>query len=512
MDISQATLQPPAIAEAHAGVARHILARTGVAVSFFGPDGEPMPPDTESATRSDLSAAALTPLARQAASQNADQIVAQAGLVSAAWPIRLRRRTVLVAAARVLADGEQAETLARHLLAATAEAVRAGVEGAAAKAENTAAAESLLQSYEEVSLLHHLGEVLRVNRPVAELLERVCQELLDTTGAEATAAYLPGLGSEGPETTVVGQLPFPREDLPHVISHLLSSLGADPVQDAARGFVIINNHCQDDPALAGLSIALKRIVLVPLPLGEGRRGALLAANRDSDEFGSPDAKLIRSTASASGIFIENRGLYRELQEMMLDLVRALVSSVDAKDPYTCGHSERVAITCRRIAAQLGMSAPEVERVYLAGLLHDIGKIGTPEHILRKEGRLEPEERMIMIRHPEIGARILAGVHKLEPIHDAVMYHHERIDGHGYPSGLAGEQIPLLARIVGMADAFDAMTSNRPYRPMLPLEQVKHEIQRCIGTQFDETVAQALLGLNLHHLMREFVERPTIACI
>jgi putative nucleotidyltransferase with HDIG domain len=512
MDISQATLQPPAMAEVPAEVASHILARTGVAVSFFGPDGEPLPPAAEGTTQSFLADAALAPLACQAAAEDADQIVAQDGLVSAAWPIRLRRRTVLVAAAQVPADGEQAEKLAQHLLAATAEAVRAGVEGATARAESTAAAESLLQSYEEVSLLHHLGEVLRVNRPVAELLERVCRELQETTGAAVPAASLPGMGNGGPEVTFVGHLPFPPEDLPDVVSHLLSNLGADPAQDAARGFVIINNHCQDDPALAGLSIALKRIVLVPLPLGEGRQGALLAANRDGEEFGSPDAKLIRSTASASSIFIENRRLYRELQEMMLDLVRALVSSVDAKDPYTCGHSERVAITCRRIAVQLGMSTSEVERVYLAGLLHDIGKIGTPEHILRKEGRLEPEERMIMIRHPEIGARILAGVRKLDPIHDAVMYHHERIDGHGYPSGLAGEQIPMLARIVGMADAFDAMTSNRPYRPMLPLEQVKHEIQRCIGTQFDETVAQALLGLNLHHLMREFVERPTIACI
>ena len=149
---------------------------------------------------------------------------------------------------------------------------------------------------------------------------------------------------------------------------------------------------------------------------------------------------------------------------------------------------------------------------MAGLLHDIGKIGTPEHILRKEGRLETEERLVIQRHPVIGGRILAGIGKLESIREAVLYHHERIDGGGYPSGLKGDQIPLLAKIVGLADAFDAMTSNRPYRPMLPLEQVRQEIQRNSGTQFDETLARTLLGLDLHQLMRQFVERPTTVCI
>jgi putative nucleotidyltransferase with HDIG domain len=243
---------------------------------------------------------------------------------------------------------------------------------------------------------------------------------------------------------------------------------------------------------------------------DGVWGALAAVNRQGEEFGSPDAKLVRSTSSACAIFIENRRLYRELQEMMLDLMRALVSSIDAKDPYTCGHSERVAMTCRKIAVRLGLRDEEVEHVYLAGLLHDIGKIGTPEAILRKEGRLEPEERLIMIQHPSVGSHILAGIRKLEVIREAVLSHHERIDGKGYPAGLAGDRIPMLARIVGMADAFDAMTSNRPYRPVMPLAQVKREIERNTGTQFDARVAEALLSLDLERLMEELAARVSHA--
>ena len=115
----------------------------------------------------------------------------------------------------------------------------------------------------------------------------------------------------------------------------------------------------------------------------------------------------------------------------------------------------------------------------------------------------------MKQHPTVGHRILAGIRKLESIRDVVLSHHERLDGKGYPAGLKGDEIPLLARIVGIADAFDAMTSNRPYRPMLPMEYVKKEIERCIGTQFDVRAAEALLSLDMTQLMKEFAERPTV---
>jgi hypothetical protein len=445
--------------------------------------------------------AGLVNLAREALEQNQDRLETSDGCLRAAWPIRVRSRTVWAAVAELPVSDPASLALGRRLLAAVAEAIRARVEQVAARGECNKAAESLLQSYEEVSLLHHLGEILRVNRPEGELLKYVCNELRATIGAEATAAYLPAVEEGEPQAIVAGRLPVPLDDLPSLVSHLLSAGGPEPC-------VIINNDCQGDPTLAALSPDLDRAVLVPVPMRDNQRGALMALNRTAEEFGSPDAKLIRSTSSASAIFIENRRLYRELQQMMLDLVQALVSSVDAKDPYTCGHSGRVALASRRIAAQMQLTAEQVEEVYLAGLLHDIGKIGMPEAILQKEGRLTADERVIMNRHPEVGGRILAGIRKLDSIRDGVLYHHERMDGSGYPSGLKGDQIPLLARIIGLADAFDAMGSHRPYRPTMPLDRVRDEIVRCAGTQFDARAVEVLLGLDLAVVMREFAAGAT----
>lgn len=500
----------PATADVPAGLAREILECTGVAVTFWRPDGtavaeasaegDPALPSHGGAPPSE----AMTRLMREAAETNEDRIALGPGALVAAWPIGLRSRLSLIAVAELPVSGQDQHALGSRLLAAVAVAVRARLAETDACSQCDSLSEALAQSFEEISLLHNVGEVLRVTRPVTGLLEYVCSELRETTSAEAAMAYLPGSDGEDPETVVSGRMPLLASDLPRLVEHLLDGLGAGEC-------VFINNHCQQDQSLAGLSMALERLVAVPLILGKGVRGLLAAFNRSGEEFGSPDAKLIRSSANASAIFIENRRLYNELQAMMLDLVRALVSSVDAKDPYTCGHSERVAITCREIAHQMGLGDEQAEQAYMAGLLHDIGKIGTPEAILRKEGRLQSEERRIMAQHPEIGGRILSGTRKFESVREAVIHHHERVDGGGYPDGLKGDAIPPLARIVGLADAFDAMTSNRPYRPMLPLEHVTREIERNEGTQFDTAVAGAFFRISLSRLMQLFVEQSGTVC-
>jgi len=489
------------------GLARQIRDRLGVPVAFYHLDGTPMPQAPGQEGRSGTEAApsdSVRRLVREAAEANADCLVTRPHVLAAAWPIRLRGRPRCIAAAQLAVPGEGEPWLGRHLLAAVGAAVRAHVAEADARSQCDSLSEALSQSFEEISLLHNVGEVLRVTRPVRGLLEYVCAELRETTGAEAAVAYLPAADGAEPEMAVVGCLPVPDADLPRLLEELLDRLDA-------RGNVLINNQCQQDPLLARLSIHLERLVMVPVALGEGPTGILAAINRPGEEFGSPDAKLIRSSANASAVFIENRRLYNELHQMMLSLVRALVSSVDAKDPYTCGHSERVAITCREIAGQLGLAEESVEEAYLAGLLHDIGKIGTPEAILCKDGLLQADERAIMNRHPEVGGRILGGIKKLDTVRRAVIHHHERMDGSGYPAGLRGDAIPLLARIVGLADSFDAMTSNRPYRPMLPVEQAIREIRQNKGTQFDAAVTDAFFRLDLSRLMQQFAQQPTAPC-
>jgi len=179
-----------------------------------------------------------------------------------------------------------------------------------------------------------------------------------------------------------------------------------------------------------------------------------------------------------------------LRQAFEQFARSLANTIDAKDPYTRNHSERVAAIVRDIALQLGLSKAEAEQLTTAALLHDIGKLAIPDAVLLKPGRLTDEEWAIMRRHPTEGGRILQEVELLKPLVPVALYHHERWDGRGYPLGLKGEEIPLSARIAAVADAFEAMTSPRPYRPPLPLETALAEIRAQSGRQFDPAVTEA----------------------
>jgi len=171
---------------------------------------------------------------------------------------------------------------------------------------------------------------------------------------------------------------------------------------------------------------------------------------------------------------------------------SLARAVDSRDAYTGSHSDRVASLSAQIADQLDLSADEIELTRLAGSLHDLGKLAIPEEILRKPASLSDAERLVLERHPQIGYRMLESL-GVDPIADWVLHHHERWDGGGYPDGLAGERIPLGARIIFVADAFDAMTSDRLYRPALSVDDAVAEMERCAGTQFDPDVVNAFLA-------------------
>ena len=179
-----------------------------------------------------------------------------------------------------------------------------------------------------------------------------------------------------------------------------------------------------------------------------------------------------------------------LRRASLSFATALVATLDARDQYTAGHSAAVAIYARDIAKRMGLSEERQELVHLCGLVHDIGKIGLPAGLLEKPGPLTLEERRQMEQHSEIGERILRNVDDYSEIADIVRSHHERIDGMGYPDGLHGDEIPLLARIIGVADAYDAMTSDRPYREALPSRVARMRLAQAVETQFDTTVVAA----------------------
>lgn len=194
--------------------------------------------------------------------------------------------------------------------------------------------------------------------------------------------------------------------------------------------------------------------------------------------------------------VPNAQLFDIQKRLFVGIVESLSAAIDAKDAYTEGHSRRVAYLAEQIALNMGLTSSEAERVRISGLLHDVGKIGVPEAVLCKPGRLTDEEFEDIKKHPEIGHRILKDLTGLEDVLPGVLHHHERYDGRGYPHGLAGEDIPMMARILACADTFDAMSSNRSYRSAMPREKVLAEVDRCRGTQFDSDVVTAFLKIDL----------------
>ncbi|MEW6607663.1 MAG: HD domain-containing phosphohydrolase [bacterium] len=210
------------------------------------------------------------------------------------------------------------------------------------------------------------------------------------------------------------------------------------------------------------------------------------------EFSHDEMNLISTLISQVGISIENARLFIRIKELFWDTVKALASTIDAKDPYTYGHSERVAEYSVEIAKRLGWSVQEQEEVQLAGLLHDIGKIGIPDDILHKPGGLDDKEFEKIKLHPLKGSKIMEHISQLEKVLPGMKHHHERFSGGGYPDNLKGDEVPLIGRIICVADAYDAMTSNRAYRNKMTTQEALSRIKNASGTQFDPQVVEAFL--------------------
>jgi putative nucleotidyltransferase with HDIG domain len=172
----------------------------------------------------------------------------------------------------------------------------------------------------------------------------------------------------------------------------------------------------------------------------------------------------------------------------------LAAAIDEKDPYTRGHSDRVAKYSMMLGQQLGLSPEDLDRLRIASLLHDVGKIGVDDRVLKKPGSLTPEEFAIMKQHPTKGANIMRPVAQLKDMLPGIELHHEHVDGRGYPHGLKGEEIPLMARVIAVADTLDAMTTNRPYQSALELDDALRHIRKVAGTKFDQNVVDALEAL------------------
>ena len=218
---------------------------------------------------------------------------------------------------------------------------------------------------------------------------------------------------------------------------------------------------------------------------------LLARVRHAIELTRLQTALERQVQEKARAIIDKQA---QLARLSMQVVETLAGAVDAKDTYTNGHSRRVAVYAREIARRYGYSQERADRIYTMGLLHDIGKIGIPDSIITKSGALTDEEYALAKTHPELGARILAKFPEFPELAIGAHWHHERFDGKGYPDGIAGADIPEEARMIAVADSYDAMASRRSYRDVLPQAEVRAEIAAGRGTQFDPTFADIMLEM------------------
>ncbi len=250
----------------------------------------------------------------------------------------------------------------------------------------------------------------------------------------------------------------------------------------------------------GWIIAVKR--LLTDAEGVWKRSSRLS----EEEFGTIEAGLIEAAASMLATHRSNVDLLQDRENLTVGIIRAMGHAIDARDPYTRGHSERVGRYGRLLARTIGLSCVDCDRLYLSGLLHDVGKIGIPDTVLQKPGKLTDEEFAIIKQHPEIGARIVSTLPQLANLLPGILHHHENIDGTGYPHGLVGESIPLMGRILAVADAYDAMTSDRPYRKGMPRERAAEILSTNAGTQWDEPLVKAFLAIPVEQLILDAFER------
>ncbi|MCA9155480.1 MAG: HD domain-containing protein [Planctomycetales bacterium] len=383
-----------------------------------------------------------------------------------------------------------AEALIRSATSVRA-ALRAERDVERLEVENEGLSNQLTHTFEEISLLYGVTRNLRLSRSVTDLGQMALGWLSGCVPAKSLALWLMPDDQDSPR---MGQASESQPNLllhgdhlasPSELQQLVRYLGLTSDETA----VVANRDVTSDPSwpLPHLS----EVIITPVTEGKQTLGYLVALNHSvGGEFGSIEASLLGSIAALLGIHAGNHRLYRKQALLLENFVRALTSAIDAKDPYTCGHSDRVAQISVRLAQQLGWAGEDCETIYLAGVLHDIGKIGIDDAVLRKPGKLTAEEYEHIKEHPEKGYRILEQIGELSHILPAVLHHHEQWDGNGYPHGLTGETIPLIARIVAVADSFDAMTSDRPYRKGMPLEKVDQIFREGSGQQWDARVVNA----------------------
>ncbi|WP_166831144.1 HD-GYP domain-containing protein [Thalassoroseus pseudoceratinae] len=369
--------------------------------------------------------------------------------------------------------------------------------------------------FEERTFLRHVTRYVE-HCSLTTSLQGVANEILprlqQLAGFHSLHLVIPNDGQLGlPSDQSTRNLSFGHQEIPQAeVRALIQQFAAT---DGTRPVVLATRRC---PQLKEVCPVAYSVALTTLMRKEERFGWLVAINGEHNqtrpsrrnkssvvsELGSVEASLLESTGILIASHAHNRRLYAAKEEMTIELVRSLVAALDARDEYTCGHSDRVACMSKHLAKCMGLPETECQIIYLSGLLHDLGKIGISDSVLLKPGRLTDEEFEKIKQHPQRGYDLLKRLKPLKPMLPGVLHHHEAWDGSGYPHGLAGEEIPLIGRIMAVSDSFDAMTSNRPYRNGMSLAKAEAIMRDGAGRQWQAELVDVFF---------ENVEEMTAIC-
>lgn len=353
----------------------------------------------------------------------------------------------------------------------------------------------LLESAQKyLTTLHKVSDILSRAASVEALFDSILGTILEVAHGDRAAILMRNKHSGHVDMVAVrtrdgnasGEVKVSRSVVNDVLEKGISAFTDDAMAD--------------DRYVGGESIVRQRIrsvMCAPMRTTDEILGVLYVDSQAAREFSEAELELLAAVGNQAGIALHRARLMAEVERLFLDVMKAIASLIDAKDGYTHKHSERVAAFGVKLARHLGFDADSRAVVELSGLLHDVGKIGVPDAILNKPGKLTDSEFAEMRRHPLHGARILSQIQsdKIVSLLPGVKYHHERWDGKGYPEGLKGEEIPLLGRVLGVADFLDALTSDRSYRKGLPLEEALQMVKDLEGQAFDPVVVKAAVELH-----------------
>jgi HD-GYP domain-containing protein (c-di-GMP phosphodiesterase class II) len=335
-----------------------------------------------------------------------------------------------------------------------------------------------------------LGE--RIVDERVSIAERLIRKLRVSDNPERFQALAVHETREALRVEAVAWVPANRRD-PVILSGRVEGLDEEDFRSLIpdHGSQVWVSDLSGPQALPGVN----RTAIAPVLADSDRPvGWIVAINPLHDAAFPPEViEILPLVAGLISSQRNNARLYADIKELLFGVIRSLTSAIDAKDPYTCGHYERVARIAVRLGEQLGLTASQRGDLYLMGLLHDVGKIGIDDQVLKKPGKLTKLEYMQIQSHVRIGLHILSDLKKLRHLLPGVAHHHESFDGTGYPAGLAGEHIPLSARILAVADAYDAMSSTRPYRARMTPAQIDQIFREGSGKQWDARVVDALFA-------------------